>query len=73
MFHQFTGEVKCHNVCKNHGLLDTGFKQIGPCHFLCVIPMGLKKNQTASKCKFEETLPKLSVNSGNNSQGSYNN
>ena len=66
----FAGEVKRHNVCKRH-ILDTGFKQTGPAVFSPLYFNGIK-NQTASKHKFKETVPKLSVNSGNpNSQDSH--
>ena len=64
-------EVNRHNVCKRHGFLDTGFKQTGPSPFSPRYPNGIN-NRTAFKCKSEETVSKLSVNSGNrNSQDSH--
>ena len=57
--------MKRHNICKRHGFLDAGFKQTELLPFSPHYPKGL----TAFKYKFEETVPNLSVNSGNrNSQ-----
>ena len=70
---QFAGEVKSHNVCKRHSFLDTGFKQAGPSPFPQRYPNGIKQNEQLIY-KFEETVSKLSVNSGNhNLQDSYKN
>ena len=56
-----------------NGLLDTGFKQTGQSPFSPRYP-NMIKNWTAFKHKFEETVPKLSVNSGNrNSPDSHKN
>ena len=38
-FRQYAGTVKCHNVCKRHSFLDTGFKQTEHTIFLHVISM----------------------------------
>ena len=38
----YTGTVKCHNVCKRHVAIDTGFKQTERTIFLQIISMGLK-------------------------------
>ena len=71
-FVQFAGEVKHHNLCKWHGFLDTDFKQTRPSPFSPRYPNGIK-NWTAFKWKFEETVPKSSVNSRDgNSQDSHN-
>ena len=65
------GAVKRHNVCKRHGLLDTGCKQTDRRHFFPHYPNGIKLNCSR---KFAETVPKLSLNSGNrNSQDFHNN
>ena len=54
-------------------VIDAGFKQTGPSLFSPRDPNGIK-NWTVLKPKFKETVPKLSVNSGNrNSQGSHKN
>ena len=66
--------MKRHNACKRHVFLDTGFKQTDPSPFSSRYPNGIKKNYTAFKRKFEETVPKLLANSGNcNSQDSHKN
>ena len=69
---EFAGEVKRHIGCKCHGSLTLVSNKLDQCYFSTLFQWN--KNLSASKCNFEETVPKLSVNSGNcNSQDSHKN